>query len=118
MSAGEPWNSQPTRPGIESPFFMPVPAKIQWSGLETVQSPEPLNGLTVCAPMSVASLGASRGRSAIHFSSPGRIPPYRPARVMIRFDTPVEDTEYGATKQHALPDKKQTLTPPLTAAIT
>src|SRR6476660_9062413 len=57
--AGSPWNSQPTSPGIASPFFIPVPLKTQWSGRVHTQSPEPLNGDTVCAPISVASFGAS-----------------------------------------------------------
>src|SRR6476659_3798982 len=106
MSAGDPWNPQPTSPGTESPFFIPVPAKIQWSGFVTVQSPDPLNGVTVWAPMRVASFGASTGRSAIHFSSPLRIPPYRPARVITRFARPSVDGENGATKQQVFPDRK------------
>jgi len=75
MSAGSPWCSHPTSPGIRSPFFIPVPANTQCSGLVHTQSPEPLNGITVRAPMSVASFGPSSGRSAIHRSSSGRTPP-------------------------------------------
>ena len=52
MSAGGlPWYSQPMRPGILSPAFIPVPAKIQWSGLVQIQSPPPLTGSTLRAPM-------------------------------------------------------------------
>ena len=47
IAAGSPWNSQPTSPGMASPFFMPVPANSQWSGRVHVQSPLPLNGVLI-----------------------------------------------------------------------
>ena len=60
---------------MRSPFFMPVPLNSQCSGRVTIQSPDPLNGVTVWAPISVASFGASTVRSAMYFSSFGRTPP-------------------------------------------
>ena len=51
MLAGSPWNSQPTSPGIRSPFFIPVPVKIQLSGRSTIQSAPPLKGKGLRAPI-------------------------------------------------------------------
>ena len=48
IGAGSPCHSQPTRPGMPSPSFMPVPAKSQWSGLRQIQSPAAGDRVDVC----------------------------------------------------------------------
>src|SRR6476659_4564303 len=116
-SAGSPWNSQPTRPGTESPFFIPVPAKIQWSGLVTIQSPPPLNGYGVRAPISLPSLGPSTGNGTGNLSfGVSHIGPYLPARVIIRFGRPLAPGRYGVTQQTAFPERYISWTPARTPA--
>src|SRR5262245_63210839 len=100
---------------MRSPLRIPVPSNSQCPGRVQIQSPDPLNGETVCAPISVASFGASSGRSAMYSFSLGRMPPYRPARVSTRFGAPRPDAEYGATKEQVLPDRNATFTPARTA---
>ncbi len=67
---GSPWYSQPIRPGMRSPFFMPVPAKIQCSGLAQIQSPPPLTGSTLRPPMRKPSSGPCSGNGPCSFSRP------------------------------------------------
>jgi hypothetical protein len=79
--------------GDRSPFFMPVPANIQWSGFVQIQSPPPLNGMIVRAPMMRLSSGPMRFHSLVMIFSAFAIsssvsPEKWPTRVMIRLGRP------------------------------
>ena len=50
---------------MRSPFFMPVPAKIQWSGLRDDPVAAAVDRLDVAGPDQVALVGAALGEGAV-----------------------------------------------------
>ncbi len=105
---------QPMSPGMRSPDFIPVPAKIQWSGLVQIQSPPPFTGSTFRAPIRNPSSGPCSGNGPWVLARSiaiGRSPPYGPPRYMIRFGRPSNPARSGVTQQTLLPERNIRLTP-------
>src|SRR5262245_37745726 len=118
MSAGSPWCSHPTNPGIESPFFIPVPSKSQCLSWMHVQSATPLNGNVERAPINVAGLGPC----SFHFPSnrlmSGSVIPNLPMREIDRLGPPATLGENSIRPSQLFPLKKAAFTPAATADLT
>src|SRR5262245_6455739 len=120
MFAGAPCHSQPTRPGLPSPFFMPVPSNNQWFSVAQVQSASPIVGCTVRLPSKVPSssphdlkraISGKLSRSALSTS------PKTPSREKTRFGTLELLEKNGISPRQVSELRKATFTPAATADL-